>query len=153
MVRLLKRLKGKDEELTEDQEDNVKKYEDYLTTHKIPELFNKLLTNVINDRPEDVKKHLIAQLEKILYLRKNPSMQESSYFTSEDFELMFDSYDIVGEGYVDYACLVQALQVAGVKNPEEILAKDFPQVRTSSHISKPQFALILNQGFQKAGYC
>ena len=152
MVRLLKKLKGKDEELTEDQDENVQKYEDYLTSHKVPELFNKLLTNLINDRPEDIQKHLIDQLEKVLYYRKNPSMQEPGYLTSEDFELMFDAYDVVGEGTVDYNCLAQSLKVAGIRDPEEVLAKDYQQVRKNSHISKPQFTLILNQEFQKRGY-
>ena len=152
MVRLLKKLKGKDEELTEDQENSVKTYEDYLKEHKIPELFNKLLTQIVNDRPGDVKKHLAEQLEKILYYRKNPSLQEPSYFTSEDFENMFDAYDIVGEGVVDFECLVQALRVAGIRDPEEALSKDFAQVRHNSHISKPQFTMILNAEFGKRGY-
>lgn len=152
MVRLLKKLKGKDEELTDDQENSVKVYEDYLKEHGIPELFNKLLTQIVNDRPEDVKKHLAEQLEKILYYKKNPSLQEPSFFNSEDFENMFDAYDIVGDGMVDYECLVQALKVAGVKDAEEALNKDFAQVRKNSHISKPQFTLILNTEFAKRGY-
>lgn len=152
MVRLLKKLKGKDEELTDDQENSVKVYEDYLKEHGIPELFNKLLTQIVNDRPEDVKKHLAEQLEKILYYKKNPSLQEPSFFNSEDFENMFDAYDIVGDGMVDYECLVQALKVAGVKDAEEALNKDFAQVRKNSHISKSQFTLILNTEFAKRGY-
>lgn len=152
MVRLLKKLKGKDEELTDEQENSVKVYEDYLKQHGIPELFNRLLTQIVNDRPENVKGHLAEQLEKILYYKKNPSLQEPSFFTSEDFENMFDAYDIVGDGMVDYECLVQALKVAGVKDPEEALNKDFAQIRKNSHISKPQFTLILNTEFMKRGY-
>jgi Ca2+-binding EF-hand superfamily protein len=148
MVRLLKTGKFKPEVLSSDQTAKVEKYEHYLETHKIPELFNRLLTQLIHDRPADIKNHLIMQLSEIHY---NKGMQ-SNYFTSEDFENMFDAYDIAGEGHVDYNCLVQALQIAGVKHPEGVLEANFPHIKSDSLVNRPQFAQILTSEFKNHGY-
>ena len=152
MVRLHKRIKGKDEVPSAQQASNIEKYQKYLAEQKIPELFNRLLTQIIHDKPKNVRQHIIEQLTAINHYKKNPGAQQPSYFTSEDFETMFDSYEIGGEGNVDYPCLLQALTIAGVNNPEKALSEDFPQIKSTSYIAKPQFANIMMTEFSKRGF-
>ncbi|OMJ86274.1 hypothetical protein SteCoe_12260 [Stentor coeruleus] len=152
MVRLLKKAKGKNPIETQPSANIVEKYEGYLRNHKIHELFNKLLTQILHDRPVNVRHHILEQLSNIKNQIKNPSAHVPAYLTSGDFETMFDAYDIAGEGSLDYYTLLQAMMVAGVKNPEIYLKQDFPQITEKSMIGKPQFTQIMNAEFTKYGF-
>ena len=154
MVRLHKKNKGKDEENVQsiNQGNNIEKFQKYLAEKKIPELFNRLLTQIIHDKPKNVKQHIAEQLTSIKSQHGNANAHQNAYFTSEEFETMFDSYDIAGEGTVDYPCLLQALTIAGVKDPEQALKEDFPQIKSTSMIGRPQFSQVMVLEFGKRGY-
>jgi Ca2+-binding EF-hand superfamily protein len=137
---------------TAQQKAKKEKIDSYLSEKKIPELFNRLLTKIIHDKPKDIKSHIIEQLTEIQYYQKNPSMIPASYFTSEDFENMFDIYDVAGEGRVTYHVLVQALTVAGVTDPVKALSQDFPELRPDSFIQRPKFTQVMIDEFVKRGY-
>lgn len=152
MVRLLKKAKGKNPIETQPSANIVEKYEGYLKKNQIPELFNKLLTHILNDRPVNVRHHILEQLNHIRYEKEKNNALDYAYFSSVDFETMFDAYDIAGDGNLDYHTLLQAMTVAGVKNPEMHLKQDFPQITEKSMIGKPQFTQIMVAEFNKCGY-
>lgn len=152
MVRLLKKAKGKNPIETQPSANIVEKYEGYLRKNQIPELFNKLLTQILHDRPVNVRHHILEQLNNIQNQMKRNNAQDYAYFSSVDFDTMFDAYDIAGEGTLDYYTLLQAMTVAGVKNPEIHLKQDFPQITEKSMIGKPQFTQIMVAEFTKYGY-
>ncbi|CAG9333108.1 unnamed protein product [Blepharisma stoltei] len=172
MVRLLKVGKGKDSALhsptskeavdfdmqveypvtSPEQDIEFEKINTYLNEKGIPELFNKLLTQVIHDKPENVKSHILQQLTKLRYFREHPNMQEPRYFTNEEFETMFEAYDIAGENSLPYQCLVQALTISGIVNPEEALREDFPELTEELKVSRPKFVQVMMQEFIKRGF-
>ena len=79
-------------------------------------------------------------------------MQEPKFFTNEEFESMFEVYDLANEGYVSYRVLLQALRVAGIVRPVESLEEDFPELNTESRVSRPKFVQVLMFEFSKNGY-
>lgn len=152
MVRLHKKNKGKDQAESAEEAVSIEKIQKYLKEKQVPELFNRLLTQIIHDKPADVKKHLCEQLTLIKNLEKEKNLQEIKYFTSEDFDTMFDSYDLAGENSVNYYCLLQALRVAGVKDPETALKEDFSMIKEDDSISRTQFSQVMLLEFGKRGY-
>ena len=139
-------------EITPNQSESIEKYQIYLKQKKVPELFNKLLTRIIHDKPKNVKQHIIEQLIELKKQEKDSNLIPAQYLNSEDFETMFDAYDIAGEGNVNYSVLVHALSVAGVADPQEAVAQDFPEVKPSSLIGRAQFSHIMVAEFNKRGY-
>lgn len=79
-------------------------------------------------------------------------MQEPKFFTNEEFETMFEVYDLANETYVSYRVLLQALRVAGVARPVEALEEDFPELNPDSKVSRPKFVQVLMFEFTKNGY-
>lgn len=137
-------------EMTHSQEEDYASIESYLTEKQIPELFNRLLTSVIHSKPDNLKPFILSQLEEIKKLAAQG--QSGLYFSSEDFETIFDSYDIAQTGRLPYSVLVQALKAIGVEGPIEALQADFSELQLSSYISKPKFIQILTEEFRKRGY-
>lgn len=172
MVRLLKVGKGKDSAVvspkansaasfdyqadisvkTPEQDAEFLKIQDYLNNKQIPDLFNKLLTQVVHDKPDNVKIHILQQLTKLKYFRDHPNMQEPRYFTNEEFETMFEAYDLAGENSVTFDVMSHALCVAGVTSPIDVLREDFPELNSEIRISRPKFVQVMMQEFVKRGF-
>lgn len=164
MVRLSKQSKGKNAteaprapaaepvpyEMTHSQEEDYASIESYLSEKQIPELFNRLLTSIIHSKPDNVKSFVQSQLEEIKKL--SAQGQSGLYFSNEDFEAIFDSYDVAQIGRLPYSVLVQALKAVGVEYPVEALQVDFSELQLDSYISKPKFIQILTEEFAKRGY-
>jgi len=152
MVRLLKAGKGKNEpSLPPQQEEEYTKIQNYLQEKQLPQLFNRLLTQLIHDRPPDVKQYLMQQLNQIKYYQNHPDMEQPVYFNAEEFELMFDNYEET-ESKVDFEELLHALTVAGVKNPQQALSEEFPELSPETPIPRATFVNVLQTLFPKKGY-
>ena len=79
----------------------------YMEEHRLPELFNEILTRILDERPQKAKAHIIEYLKTVQKVRNDDPLcqkvyhfqdQEGrvdSYLTQEDFESIFDSYDIL----------------------------------------------------------
>ena len=101
----------------------------YMEDHRLPELFNEILTRILIKQPDNAKQHIIEYLKLV---RKVPSTDPhsqkvyqfmmdgdettNSYLNQEDFESVFDSYDVLGIQSVPISYLAQALTVVGVEN-------------------------------------
>ena len=75
-----------------------------------------------------------------------------AYFSSEEFETMFDSYDLAGVGQLPYPILLQALKAVGVSDPETAVQADFSDLGPESYVKKPKFVQILMEEFEKHGF-
>ena len=108
---------------------NMEKIMKYMEDHRLPELFNEILTRILIKQPDNAKQHIIEYLKLV---RKVPSTDPhsqkvyqfmmdgdettNSYLNQEDFESVFDSYDVLGIQSVPISYLAQALTVVGVEN-------------------------------------
>jgi Ca2+-binding EF-hand superfamily protein len=102
--------------------------------------------------PDNPKAHILDQLKRMLYYREKSDMQQPKLFTNEEFELMFETYDLGQDGYVPYFAMVQALEAVGVSSPVEVLTQDFAELNVESKISRPKFVQVLMTEFTKRGY-
>ena len=61
----------------------------------------------------------------------------------EDFESVFDSYDVLGIQSVPITYLAQALQVVGVENAQEVLVTRYPELVKEEYVNKVSFVFVL----------
>ena len=120
--------------------ENMEKISSYMEEHRLPELFNEILTRILDERPENAKHHIIGYLESVKKMdTKDPFCQKvyqfqdekngiDNYLVQEDFESVFDSYDVLGIQSVPISYLCQALTVVGVENAQEILMTRYPEL-------------------------
>jgi len=72
--------------------------------HRVNELFNEILSNVLQERPEDARSYILQQLKALQKhdyskedsLNKNIYKMQEPLLKLEDFEAIFDSYDVLG---------------------------------------------------------
>lgn len=110
------------------------------------------MTHIISDRPENISDYLLSQLKKQLYYRNQKTLQEPSYFTNEDFEIMFETYDLIKQGFIRFECLIQALSLIGIQNPIEAIRSDFAELSHESKVSRPKFVQVMMAEFTKLGF-
>mmetsp|Transcript_21820 Transcript_21820/g.39782 ORF Transcript_21820/g.39782 Transcript_21820/m.39782 type:complete len:172 (-) Transcript_21820:1387-1902(-) len=139
-------------ELAPEQDEQFFRADQYIAKHSISELFNTLLTSLLLEFPDSPKAHILDQIKKMLYYREKSDMQQPKLFTNEEFELMFETYDLGQDGYVPYFALLQALEAIGVRSPVDVLAQDFPELNIESKVSRPKFVQVLMTEFSKRGY-
>ena len=133
----------------------------YMEEHRIPELFNELLTRVLYERPDDAK-HRIAQMlrsvqkvenrdantQRVYQIMEAADQKQNGelidqFLGPDDFESLFDSYDILGIQSVSLKYLAQAMQVVGIQEPEKILAERYPEICKDEYVNKVSFVYIL----------
>jgi hypothetical protein len=80
----------------------------YQEEHRLPELFNEILTRILDERPNNAKYHIIEYLKTVkkqkssdplcqkVYQFKDIKGGIDNYLVQEDFESVFDSYDVLG---------------------------------------------------------
>ena len=89
----------------------------YLQSHRVNQLFNvslavkliwprivqELMTNILNEKPADPKQAILKTLQSIQkkqFSKEDPHNNslyqfQSTFLTTEDFEAIFDSYDVL----------------------------------------------------------
>ena len=71
---------------------------------------------------------------------------------TEDFEAIFDSYDILGINTVPKAYLIQAMKVCGVVRAAEIIEQRYPELVKEESINKVTFVYVLEEEHKRLGY-
>ena len=51
--------------VTREHATDMEYIDNYVKDHKLNELFNELLTNILHERPEDPRQHVIEQLKSL----------------------------------------------------------------------------------------
>ena len=81
----------------------IENIQNYFEEHKISELFNEMLTNLLHQKPANAKHFIIQFLKNIQKkdfskedpLNKNIYQFPEPFLGPEDFEAIFDSYDVL----------------------------------------------------------
>lgn len=103
---------------------SLQSIDQYFEKNKINELFNELMTNVLNERPPDARQYILdslktlqkADFQKDDSLNKNLYKFQEQFLKQEDFEAMFDSYDVLQVQTVPVMYLEHALKMVGLEN-------------------------------------
>jgi hypothetical protein len=107
--------------VSNEHSDNMENIMTYMEEHRLPELMNEILTRILEERPENAKAHIIGYLESVKKVKSNdPHCQKvyqiqdeknvaDNYLVQEDFESVFDSYDVLSIQSVPLSYLCQAL--------------------------------------------
>ncbi|GBG30370.1 Major facilitator superfamily domain-containing protein 1 [Hondaea fermentalgiana] len=98
----------------------------YLKKHNILGLFNELGSAVVFERPENVHEFLAAKLQDLAAKRKDGA--QSSIFTDQDLETLFEMYDTGKSGTLGKDAFLSAVSALGTtpdkrKAPEGPLSK------------------------------
>ena len=75
-----------------------------------------------------------------------------TYLTQEDFESIFDSYDVLNIQSVPLSYLAQALTVVGVENAQEVLMSRYPELCKEDYVNKVSFVFVLQEEHNRLGY-
>ena len=86
---------------------------------------------------------MISELKKI-----KTSKSSSYFFTTKDFEIIFDTYNILHKDQVPYENLIQAMSNFGIKDPENILANKYKELNKASLVYKDKFIDILSKEYK-----
>ena len=57
--------------ISKEHSDNMEKIQTYMEEHRLPELFNEILTRILDERPENAKHHIIGYLEAVKKQKSN----------------------------------------------------------------------------------
>jgi hypothetical protein len=124
-----------------------------------------MLTHIVHEKPEDVKKFMVQLLKKAKKDENGHCRLLSDFIKKDDYDAMFDSYDILNLKAIPFCyllqgkflfcfCLIlhQALEVIGVPDPEFVMEQKYPEVKPDSTIGKKQFVTILSREQRRYGY-
>lgn len=83
-----------------------------------------MMTNVLNERPVDARAYILDSLKSLQKndfskddsLNKNIYKFQEQFLKQEDFEAIFDSYDVLGVQTVSIMYLEHALKMVGIEN-------------------------------------
>ena len=160
-----------DSGISQEHEGEIESTIKYMETHRIQELFNELLTRVLDERPDDAKYRIIQLLKTVQKIRaKDKHMQRvyqimdqpnakgpggdptDCFLTPEDFESLFDSYDIFQTQSVPVTYLAQAMNVVGVVNPQQVLLERYKEICRDEFVNKVSFTYILQEEHMRLGF-
>ncbi|CDW77706.1 tpr domain containing protein [Stylonychia lemnae] len=94
--------------------DDIQKY---IIENRIQELFNEILTNILHHRPQNAKQFIIQCLQNVKVVRPDDPHSNQIYemkepfLLTEDFEAIFESYDVLGIQTVPIAYLIQGINI------------------------------------------
>ncbi|ESO95707.1 hypothetical protein LOTGIDRAFT_203816 [Lottia gigantea] len=86
----------------------------YLDKHKIMELFNNLTSQLIYQRPDDPKKFMIENLEK-LQKSKQSKVHCNNLFDDSNIRSVFGMLDPTGKGHITVKQYREAMETLGIK--------------------------------------
>ena len=118
------------------------------------------MTNILNERPEDPKGAVLKMLQS---LRKknfkaedphNDNIYEFAepFLDQEDFEAIFDSYDVLNIGSIPKSYLFHALKTVGVEESEEIMQQRYSELLDEETINKVSFVFVLDSEHRRLGF-
>ena len=124
---------AEDLKLPQEHVSSLTTIDNYFEKHRINELFNELMTNILQERPVDARQYLLDSLKSLQKqdfskedaLNKNIYKFNESFLKLEDFEAIFDSYDVLGVQTIPVKYLEHALRMVGVENASAILQERY----------------------------
>ena len=132
----------------------------YFEKHRINELFNELMTNILQERPEDARQYLLVSLKSLQKqdfskddaLNKNIYKFSEPFLKLEDFEAIFDSYDVLNVQQVPVKYLEHALKMVGIENANAILKDRYSEILAEDRVNKVSFVFVLSEEHKRSGF-
>mmetsp|Transcript_101200 Transcript_101200/g.286922 ORF Transcript_101200/g.286922 Transcript_101200/m.286922 type:complete len:134 (-) Transcript_101200:91-492(-) len=127
---------------SEAMNEEMRKADEYLNSHRIMELFNDLCASVCFHKPQDVRGFLLQELD-----RRDQEGAEAGFFEDQEIEAVFGLADLMQTGVIsDKQARAALLSLAGsVKQKECVEALELPEEIDQDHFkAKAQEALKFN---------
>jgi len=77
---------------------------------------------------------------------------EGPFLTTDDFEAIFDAYDVLGIQTVPIAYLSQALSAVGVENGQQIIKERYPELTQEDYVNKVTFVYVIEEEHKRLGF-
>ena len=118
------------------------------------------MTNILNEKPADPKAAILKMLQSIQrkqFNKQDPHNNslyqfQSQFLTTEDFEAIFDSYDVLQIQQIPVSYMYHALKIVGVEQAELIIAERYRNMLEDDTINKVSFVFILEQEHRRNGF-
>ena len=78
-----------------------------------------------------------------MYQFQDQKGETETFMNQDDFESLFDSYDVLGIQSVPIKYLCQAMRVVGVEDPETILLERYKELMKDEYVNKVSFVYVL----------
>mmetsp|Transcript_30787 Transcript_30787/g.35051 ORF Transcript_30787/g.35051 Transcript_30787/m.35051 type:complete len:467 (+) Transcript_30787:24-1424(+) len=137
------------ENVTIDQDIQLKRDEDYLKEYHINAVFNEVLANLIHEQPEDINQFVLNYFKDLNDKFPDIRKFKSRFLSKEDFSVMFDNYDILEINSVPYDYLVQAMEVAGIADPASVLTAY--NLQSGDSVEKSTWMEVFKNEFPERG--
>ena len=146
--------------IDKDHKGKIEEVAKYMQDHRIQELFNEILTNILHTRPPNAKMYIVQCLKNIQRLPQQDdplskqlyNFPEGPFLATEDFEAIFDAYDVLNIQTVPISYLTQALAAVGVENGEQIIKERYPELAQEDYINKVTFVYVLEEEHRRLGF-
>ena len=120
----------------------------------------ELMTNILNEKPADPKQAILKMLQSIQKKQFNKTdphnnslyQFQQTFLTTEDFEAIFDSYDVLQIQQIPVNYLEHALKLVGVDLAREIIEERYENMLEDDTINKVSFVFILEQEHRRNGF-
>ena len=86
-------------------------------------------------------------------LNKNIYRFMKPFLTREDFEAMFDAYDVLDVRAAPIRFLEHAMEQVGVQNAKEVLKEHYAEILQEDTVNKVSFVYVLENEHKRLGYC
>ena len=118
------------------------------------------MTNILNEKPADPKAAILKMLQSIQRKQFNKTdphnnslyQFQSQFLATEDFEAIFDSYDVLQIQQIPVAYLSHALKIVGVDQADDIIKSRYASMLEDDTINKVSFVFILEQEHRRSGF-
>ena len=118
------------------------------------------MTNILNEKPADPKAAILKMLQSIKRQQFNKTdphnnslyQFQTQFLTTDDFEAIFASYDVLQIQQIPVAYLYHALKIVGVDQAEQIISSRYQNMLEDDTINKVSFVFILEQEHRRNGF-
>ena len=117
------------------------------------------MTNLLDKQPDDPKAEILKMLQAIETQGKTSDPHDktryrfdSQFLHEEDFEAIFDSYDVLGSQVIPKAYLYHALKMVGVEEAEEVVKSRYEELIEDDYINKVSFCFVLETEHKRLGF-
>ena len=118
------------------------------------------MTNILHERPADARAYILDALKSLQKndyskedaLNKNIYKFQEPFLKMEDFEAIFDSYDVLGVQMVPVMYLEHALKMVGVDNAPAVLEERYSEIIAEETVNKVSFVFVLAEEHKRSGF-
>lgn len=146
--------------LSEEHVGSIAQIDHYFDKHRVHELFNELMTNVLQERPADARQYILQSLKSLQRhdaskedpVNRNLYKFQEPYLQQEDFLAIFESYDVLGVQTVPLKYLQQAMEMVGCEDARGALESRYPEIVADGTVNKVSFVFVLQEEHKRAGF-